>query len=144
MYTCGALSQLFQTKKSEEMKMRKVLAIAGNGQAINEVVSYEDLTQEEKEILIVPATDSIEDYANFQVRHNKKGELLGVQAHDFTEAKSKEIEGNMDKPNMLDVYVAFGRSETPIKRSDRKAAKNKLERNDVYEKAKRAFDNGII
>lgn len=124
--------------------MRKVLAAAGNGQAINEVVSYEDLTTEEKEMLIIPVTDSVEDYANFQVRHNKKGELLGVQAHDLTEAKSKEIEGNMDKPNMLDVYVAFGRSETPIKRSDRKAAKNKLKRNGVYEKAKRAFDNGII
>lgn len=124
--------------------MRKVLAFAGNGQAINEVVSYEDLTAEEKGMLIVPATDSIEDYVNFQVRHNKKGELLGVQVHDFTEAKSKEIKENMDKPNILNVYVAFGRSETPIKRSDRKAAKNKLERNDVYEKAKRAFGNGII
>lgn len=107
MYTCGVLSQLFQTKKSEEMKMRKVLATAGNGQAINEVVSYEDLTQEEKEMLIVPATDNIEDYANFQVRHNKKGELLGVQVHDFTETKSKEIEENMDKPNILNVYVAL-------------------------------------
>lgn len=124
--------------------MRKVLAMAGNGQTINEVVSYEDLIQEEKEMLIVPATDNVEDYATFQVRHNKKGELLGVQVHDFTEAKSKEIKENMDKPNILDVYVAFGRSETSIKRSDRKAAKNKLERNDVYEKAKRAFDNGII
>lgn len=124
--------------------MRKVLAVAGNGQVINEVVSYEDLTAEEKEMLIVPATDSIEDYANFQVRHNKKGELLGVQVHDFVEAKSKEIEENMDKPNVLDVYTAFGKSETSIKRSDRKAAKNKLERNGVFEKAKRAFDNGII
>lgn len=124
--------------------MRKVLAVAGNGQAINEVVSYEDLTAEEKEMLVIPATNSIEDYANFQVRHNKKGELLGVKAHDFTKAKSKEIEENMDKPNILDVYVAFGRSETPIKRADRKAAKNKLERNGFYEKTKRAFDNGII
>lgn len=124
--------------------MRKVLAVAGNGQAINEVVSYEDLTAEEKEMLIIPATNSVEDYANFQVRHNKKGELLGVQVHDFTEAKSEEIEESMDKPNVLDVYVAFGRSETPIKRSDRKAAKNKLERNGVYEKAECAFDNGII
>ena len=124
--------------------MRKVLAVAGNGQAINEVVSYEDLTSEVKEMLIFPESDSIEVYANFQVRHNKKCELLGVQVHDFTEAKSKEIEENMDKPNVLDVYVAFGRSETPIKRSDRKAAKNKLERNGIYEKAKRAFDNGII
>lgn len=28
--------------------MRKVLSVAGNGQAINEVVSYEDLTAEER------------------------------------------------------------------------------------------------
>lgn len=124
--------------------MRKVLDKAKNGQALNEVVSYDELTDEEKEMLVVPATDRVEDYASFQVRHNKKGELLGVKVHDFSEAKSKEIDDNMDKPNILDVYVAFGRSETPIKRSDRKAAKNKLKKNGVYEKAKTAFKNNIL
>lgn len=124
--------------------MREVLDKAKNGQALNEVVSYDELTDEEKEMLVVPATDRVEDYANFQVRHNKKGELLGVKVHDFSEAKSKEIDDNMDKPNILDVYVAFGRSETPIKRSDRQAAKNKLKRNGVYEKAKIAFKNNIL
>lgn len=124
--------------------MRKVLDQVNNGQALNEVVSYKDLTEQEKAMLHIPSTDKIEDYANFQVRHNKKGEILGVQVHDFTKAKREEIEENMDKPSILDVYTSFGKSETPIKRTDRKAAKNKLKRNGIYEKAKRAFDNGTI
>lgn len=124
--------------------MRKVLATAGNGQAINEIVSFDELTNEEKTMLVIPSGDKVEDYANFQVRHNKKGELLGVQVHDFSDAKSKDIADNMDKPTILDVYVAFGDSETPIKRADRKAAKNRLNRNGVYDEAKRAFANHIL
>lgn len=124
--------------------MRKVLATAGNGQVINEIVSYDELTNEEKAMLIIPSGNKVEDYANFQVRYNKKGELLGVQVHDFSDAKSKDIADNMDKPTILDVYVAFGDSETPIKRADRKAAKDRLKRNGVYNEAKRAFANHIL
>ena len=121
--------------------MRKVLAVAGNGQAINEVVTYDSLTAQEKEMLIIPSTNKVSDYANFQVRHNKKGELLGVKPHDFTSEKSEKIQKQVDTPNILDVYTALGKSSTPV---DRKGATAKLKRAGVYGKAKKAMDNNII
>lgn len=124
--------------------MRKVLDTANNGQALNEVVEYTDLTQDEKAILHIPSGTTIEDYANFQVRHNKKGELLGVKAHDFSEAKSQELNEHMDDVTILDIYVAFGPSETPISLRDRFAAIDKLKRHNVFNKAKVAFSNNLF
>lgn len=121
--------------------MRTVKAMAGNGQAINEVVTYNSLTAQEKEMLIIPANNKVSDYANFQVRHNKKGELLGVKPHDFTSETSEQIQKQANTPNILDVYTAFGKSTTPV---DRKGAKAKLKRAGVYDKAKKAMDNNLI
>lgn len=64
---------------------------AKNGQLVLAVKDYEELTAEEKEALVIPATNELSDYANFQVRYNKKGDLLSVKPHDFSESKSAEI-----------------------------------------------------
>ena len=64
---------------------------ANNGQILNALKSYDELTDEEKEALIFAWTESKEDYANYQVRYNKHGLLLGVKGHDFSEKKIKEL-----------------------------------------------------
>ena len=85
---------------------------AKNGQLVSAVKNYEELTAEEKEALVIPVTNELSDYANFQVRYNKKGELLGVQAHDFSEKKSEEIETQSQQPNLLDgLQVLFNKNK---------------------------------
>lgn len=80
----------------------KNVQYAKNGQLVMAVKNYEELTTQEKEALVIPHATKLSDYANFQVRYNKKGELLGVQAHDFSEKKSEEIETQSQQPNLLD------------------------------------------
>lgn len=75
---------------------------ANNGQLVMAVKNYEELTGEEKNTLAIPYPDKISDYANFQVRYNKQGKLLGVQAHDFSEAKKADIAKSADQPSLLD------------------------------------------
>lgn len=106
--------------------MRKVLQKSKNGIAVQEIVTLESLTVEELDKLIIPSGSKIEDYANFQVRHNKQGELLGVQVHDFAKAKSEEIEEDMSKPTILDYLTAFGESTTVISKHRRLVAQSKF------------------
>lgn len=75
---------------------------AKNGQMVMAVKNYDELTDDEKEALVIPAGESVEDYANFQVRYNKKGQLLGVQAHDYSDQKKTEIEKKEQEPDVLD------------------------------------------
>lgn len=115
--------------------MRQIKDKANNNQALNEVVDYGDLTPEEKDMLIIPFGRSIEDYANFRVRHNKQGELLSVRGNDLSDTKADDIQRKADQPNIVDLYVAYGDSETPISRSDRRGARLKFEKNGTAEKA---------
>lgn len=121
--------------------MKKVLDKAGNGQILNEIVEYEDLTAEELEMLVIPSTESISDFKNFQIRRNKKGELLSVKAHDFSDDKSEEINQNVGKPNIIDLYTAFGESETPIPQKARNASRKKFINNKTCKKAKNFVEN---
>lgn len=106
--------------------MRKVLQKSKNGVAVEEIVTLESLTVEELDILTIPSGSKIEDYANFQVRHNKKSELLGVQVHDFAAAKAEEIEEDMSKPTILDYLTAFEKSTTKISKHSRLVAQSKF------------------
>lgn len=106
--------------------MRKVLQSSKNGVAVQEIVTLESLTAEELDMLTIPSGSKIEDYVNFQVRHNKKGELLGVQVHDFAEAKVEEIEEDMSKPTILDYLTAFEKSTTKISKHRRLVAQAKF------------------
>jgi len=84
---------------------------AKNGQLVMAVKNYVELTVEEKEALVIPATNKLSDYANFQVRYNKKGELLGVKPHDFSESKSAEIEKKAQEPDLIDgLQVLFNKN----------------------------------
>lgn len=64
---------------------------AKNGQICNATKTYDELTDEEKAALTFAWTESKEDYANYQVRYNKHGFLLGVKGHDLSEKKIKEL-----------------------------------------------------
>lgn len=83
--------------------------IAKNGQIVNAIKEYKELTEEELKAL---RQDNIDDYADFQVRYNKKGDLLGVTGNNFTEEKSKELEEDSIKPDILDTMnLRFGDKE---------------------------------
>ena len=56
-----------------------------NGQIVNAIKSYDELTDDEQAHLIIPAGQSKDDYINYQVRYNKKGKLLGVAVHELKE-----------------------------------------------------------
>ena len=85
---------------------------AKNGQLVSAVKNYEELTAEEKEALVIPVTNELSDYANFQVRYNKKGELLGVKPHNFLESKSAAIEKRTQEPDLIDgLQVLFNKNK---------------------------------
>lgn len=75
---------------------------AKNGQLVSAVKTYEELTAAEKQKLIIPASDKLSDYANFQVRYNKQGKLLGVQGHDLSAAREAEVKTHAQKPDLID------------------------------------------
>lgn len=58
---------------------------AKNGQIVNAIKSYNELTDDEQARLIIPAGQSKDDYINYQVRYNKRGKLLGVAVHEMKE-----------------------------------------------------------
>ena len=85
---------------------------AKNSQLVSAVKNYEELTAEEKEALVIPVTNELSDYANFQVRYNKKGELLGVKPHDFSESMSAAIEKQTQEPDLIDgLQVLFNKNK---------------------------------
>lgn len=69
----------------------RIAVKAKNGQICNATKAYDELTDEEKAALTFAWTESKEDYANYQVRYNKHGFLLGVKGHDLSEKKIKEL-----------------------------------------------------
>lgn len=69
----------------------RIAVKAKNGQICNATKTYDELTDEEKAALTFAWTESKEDYANYQVRYNKHGFLLGVKGHDLSEKKIKEL-----------------------------------------------------
>lgn len=85
---------------------------AKNGQLVSAVKNYEELTAVEKETLVIPVTNELSDYANFQIRYNKKGELLGVKPHDFSESESAAIEKQTQEPDLIDcLQVLFNKNK---------------------------------
>lgn len=100
----------------------KITEIAKNGQATMIYKSVDELTQEEEAILVVPCNHEISDYADFQVRYNRKGRLLGVKGNEFSKAESEVIKEESAKPDALDVsQLLFGNRHSKAYRT----AKNK-------------------
>lgn len=72
----------------------KIIDTANNGVVVNSIKTYDELSQAERETLIIPFGSRLEDFANFQVRYNKKGELLGINGYDFTNEAEENININ--------------------------------------------------
>ena len=79
-----------------------VKQVSKNGQVVNAIKNFSELTEEEKQNLHVPYGTQLKDYKNFQVRYNKRGELLGVCGYEFTEEMNAKIEEESNKPDWLD------------------------------------------
>lgn len=90
----------------------KILDTAKNGQPVNVIKTFDELTDEELAELRFPAGSTANDYANYGVQYNKKGELLRVSVHDFSQSQQETIGASQDKVNVLDVSAAmFGRGK---------------------------------
>lgn len=79
-----------------------VKQVSKNGKVVNAIKNFSELTEEEKQNLHVPYGTITSDYKNFQVRYNKRGELLGVCGYEFTEEMNAKIEEESNKPDWLD------------------------------------------
>lgn len=97
---------------------------AGNGTAILVLKKYEELTNEERQALRIPATNTIEDYANFYVNRKKDGSLVRVWSKGFSDKMNAEIEYRekyeVDLLDTLTVKLGHGNSKAA------KAAKKRI------------------
>lgn len=72
-----------------------------NGQILEALKSYEELSAEEKTMLVFPKTNKVEDYATFRVDYNKGGVLRKVTPQNFSQEKIDEIENGNDLVDMF-------------------------------------------
>lgn len=69
------------------------------------IKTYAELTELEIKKLRVPAGTTVEDYKNFSVCYNKKGELIRVSVGEFSDKKSEQVKEEWDKPNAMDFAI---------------------------------------
>lgn len=117
----------------------KVTDKANNGQIIMAYKELNELTTEERELLGLPYSDQLTDYATYQVRYNKKGQLLGVQPYNYTIEKAKKLRSDTyNNVGILDELLANHEAITGIKpwsTIDTKGAENMVH----YAKANKAI-----
>lgn len=64
---------------------------ASNGQALQIVKEYNELTDDELKILVFKSGENKEDYSNYFVQYNKRGRLLRVSPYKLTDEKFQKI-----------------------------------------------------
>ena len=97
--------------------------VSNNGVIVNSIKNFSELTEEEKQNLNVPYGTQLKDYKNFQVRYNKRGELLGVCGYEFTEEMNAKIEEESNKPDWLD-YLTIITPKAATRQQRRTASKH--------------------
>ena len=97
--------------------------VAKNGQVVNAIKNFSELTEEEKQNLSFAYGESKEDYQNYQVRYNKKGVLLGVTGYDFSEKMNAKIEKESNKPDWID-YLTILTPKAATREQRRTASKH--------------------
>ena len=75
---------------------------ANNGQIVYAEKSYNELTKQEKDRLTMPSTSKIKDFATFQVRYNKEGQLLTVKPHSFSVEFAKKLDSKEQEIDLID------------------------------------------
>lgn len=92
-----------------------------NGQIVYAEKTYSELSQQEKERLTLPYTSKVEDFATFQIRYNKTGQLLTVKPHSFSAKFAKELETENQKPDLIDgLTLLFESTNSKAYRAARK------------------------
>lgn len=100
----------------------KVIAAAKNGQAVQIIKNYEELTPEEHNKLILACDRSKEDYKNYWVRYNKKGELQGVAGYEFSKSYNDRTSED-DSIDLVDsMQLLFGNKRSKNYQSAKKRA----------------------
>lgn len=117
----------------------QTLQQAKNGQALLLIKELKELSTVERENLILPSGDQLTDYSSFQVRYNKKGQLLGIKPYTYTVEKAKKIRSDAyNNVGILDELLTNYETITGIKpwsTIDTKGAKNMVH----YAKANKAI-----
>lgn len=70
---------------------------ANNGQALQIVKKYNELTNDELKTLTFKNGEKKEDYKDYFVQYNKKGQLLRVSPYKLTDEKFQKILNRDDK-----------------------------------------------
>lgn len=76
------------------------------------IKTYAELTELEIKKLRVPAGTVVEDYKNFSVCYNKKGELIRVSVGEFSDRKREQVKEEWNKPDAMDyALVKAGKTQ---------------------------------
>ena len=88
----------------------KILGTAGNGTITQAIKTYDELSDKEKAVLVIPATSQVSDYETFLVNQNKHGEKLNVKPRKFTEEwKQNRYLEDIREGNLLDsLTIKYG------------------------------------
>lgn len=77
-----------------------------NGTPLQSTVTRDELTAEMRDRLTIPAGDTVEDYEDFNVWRNKRGEVRAVRPGAYSESKSRRIDEQDAKPTLIDALKA--------------------------------------
>lgn len=112
----------------------KIINQHKNGVILQSIKSYAELTDEEREILIIPATSNITDYKDFAVHRNKKDEIIRVVTNSFSDEAVDEINKSVDLVDALE--VVYGEKGTTKNNKAKKRIDSKMASidNELYKK----------
>ncbi|MFS0969912.1 hypothetical protein ACFC3P_12500 [Enterococcus thailandicus] len=97
----------------------KIIAEAKNGQPTQIIKTYDEFTELEKQRLIIPAGEKLEDYDTYLVHYNKNGKLMKIATYSFSEASKKERANRIDLVDTLQVSFGKNGSESKDKAKER-------------------------
>lgn len=99
---------------------------ANNGVITLALKEYSELSNEERQALRIPATNTIEDYANFYVNRKKDGSLVRVWGKNFSDKMNEKIEHRQKyEADLVDAWQArLGEKDS----QEYKSAKKRINR----------------
>lgn len=82
-----------------------------NGTPLYFTVTIDELTDEMRDKLIVPAGTTVKDYRDFDVSCNKHGKVCAIRPGMYSEEMSRRIREQSMKPSLIDVFKATYRHD---------------------------------
>ena len=90
----------------------KIISQFKNGQVARAVKNYKELSDQEKEMIIVPYGTHITDYADFKVQYNREGNSTSVSAGSFSDSMRKRLNDRRSQPDLLDMLAMLTGSKS--------------------------------